>query len=121
VKEVVGKVVGDAKLHAEGKADKAEGKLQNGGRRAEERDPQGLRESPGKAGTRRAGHVWVVACSGFARARREKRERPSDAVAGLGRVSRPRAVVVVANPGVEGQALNEGLVEASALTARPIR
>jgi uncharacterized protein YjbJ (UPF0337 family) len=29
VKEVVGKVVGDAKLHAEGKADKAEGKLQN--------------------------------------------------------------------------------------------
>ena len=28
-KEAVGKVVGDAKLQAEGKADKAEGKLQN--------------------------------------------------------------------------------------------
>ncbi len=29
VKETVGKVVGDAKLEAEGKADKAEGKAQN--------------------------------------------------------------------------------------------
>ena len=29
VKEAVGKVVGDAKLQGEGKADKAEGKIQN--------------------------------------------------------------------------------------------
>jgi uncharacterized protein YjbJ (UPF0337 family) len=29
MKEAVGKVVGDAKLQAEGKADKAEGELQN--------------------------------------------------------------------------------------------
>jgi uncharacterized protein YjbJ (UPF0337 family) len=29
VKEVIGKVVGDAKLEAEGTADKAEGKVQN--------------------------------------------------------------------------------------------
>jgi uncharacterized protein YjbJ (UPF0337 family) len=29
VKEAVGKVVGDAKLQAEGKADQAEGKVQN--------------------------------------------------------------------------------------------
>ena len=29
VKEAVGKVVGDAKLELEGKADKAEGKVQN--------------------------------------------------------------------------------------------
>jgi uncharacterized protein YjbJ (UPF0337 family) len=29
VKEAVGKVVGDAKLESEGKADKAEGKVQN--------------------------------------------------------------------------------------------
>jgi len=29
VKETIGKVVGDAKLEAEGKADKTEGKLQN--------------------------------------------------------------------------------------------
>jgi uncharacterized protein YjbJ (UPF0337 family) len=29
VKEAVGKVVGDSKLQAEGKADKAEGKMQN--------------------------------------------------------------------------------------------
>ena len=29
VKETIGKVVGDAKLAAEGRADKAEGKLQN--------------------------------------------------------------------------------------------
>ena len=29
VKEVVGKVVGDAKLQSEGKADKIEGKIQN--------------------------------------------------------------------------------------------
>lgn len=29
VKEAVGKVVGDAKLEAEGKADKVEGKIQN--------------------------------------------------------------------------------------------
>ncbi len=29
VKEMIGKVVGDAKLEAEGKADKAEGKVQN--------------------------------------------------------------------------------------------
>ena len=29
VKETIGKVVGDAKLESEGKADKAEGKVQN--------------------------------------------------------------------------------------------
>ncbi|WP_232846656.1 CsbD family protein [Devosia beringensis] len=29
VKQVIGKVIGDAKLEAEGTADKAEGKLQN--------------------------------------------------------------------------------------------
>jgi uncharacterized protein YjbJ (UPF0337 family) len=29
VKEVVGKVIGDAKLQSEGKADKIEGKIQN--------------------------------------------------------------------------------------------
>jgi uncharacterized protein YjbJ (UPF0337 family) len=29
IKEVTGEVTGDAKLHAEGKADKAEGKVQN--------------------------------------------------------------------------------------------
>ena len=29
IKETIGKVVGDAKLEAEGKADKTEGKLQN--------------------------------------------------------------------------------------------
>ena len=29
VKETIGKVVGDAKLEGEGKADKAEGKIQN--------------------------------------------------------------------------------------------
>ena len=29
VKETIGKVVGDSKLEAEGKADKAEGKMQN--------------------------------------------------------------------------------------------
>ena len=54
VKEAVGKVVGDAKLESEGKADKAEGKVQNaiGGR--ERRSPgrrQEIVESPGEAET----------------------------------------------------------------------
>ncbi len=40
VKEAVGKVVGDAKLESDGKADKAEGKVQNA--------IGGLKESPGK-------------------------------------------------------------------------
>jgi hypothetical protein len=66
VKKASAKVVGDARLQAE-EGRQSGRQAAERGRRAEERDPQGLRESFGKAGTRRTGHVWVVACLGVAR------------------------------------------------------
>jgi hypothetical protein len=63
VKKAVGKRVGDARRRPrQGRQGGRQAAERSG--RAEERDPQDLRESPGKAGTRRTGHVWVVACLG---------------------------------------------------------
>ena len=64
VKEAVGKVVGDAKLQAEGKARPGGRQAAERGRRAEGRDPQGLRES---RRSRDAAHLarGGVTCSGF--------------------------------------------------------
>jgi hypothetical protein len=57
VKEAVGKVVGDAKLHARRQGRRGGRQAAERGRRAEERDPQDLRELPEKPG-RGAPGTW---------------------------------------------------------------
>jgi uncharacterized protein YjbJ (UPF0337 family) len=132
VRKAAGKVVGDARLQAEGKADKAEGKLQNavgGLKNAIRRVWGSLSEKPGRGAPARVGCGLLRRCK---RASGEKRERPSD-TAGLGRSLQTtgrrcdgclaKAIdhardhsTHPANPGFGGQALYEGLVEASPLT-----